>query len=53
MEKLYRYHGDGEARCADCVLEVLETNPGMSQSDWLDDELGETHCDVCDCLAVR
>lgn len=53
MNGLFRFNGDGQARCSDCVLEVLETNPGMSQRDWIADELGETHCDVCDCLAVR
>ena len=45
---LFRYHGDGEARCSDCVLSVLEANAGMNPAEWLDDEFGDTVCDVCD-----
>lgn len=44
---LFRYGGDGEARCADCVIAVLEVNPGMRPSDWEDDDFGDTECDVC------
>jgi hypothetical protein len=50
---LFRYNGDGEARCVDCILETLEANPGMRQSDWLDDEFNETACDVCDATVVK
>lgn len=47
---LFRYHGDGEARCHDCVLNVLESNAGMNPADWLDDEFGDSTCDVCEIL---
>lgn len=50
---LFRYHGDGEARCSDCVLDVLEANEGMNPADWLDDEFGDTSCDVCDATVVK
>jgi hypothetical protein len=50
---LTRYRGDGDARCGDCVIDTLEANPGMNPADWLDDELGETACDVCDATVVK
>jgi hypothetical protein len=49
---LYRFTGDGEARCQDCVINVLEVNPGMRLSDWVEDEFGETACDACDATVV-
>ena len=45
---LFRYNGDGEARCHDCVISVLEANAGMNPANWLDDEFGDTSCDACD-----
>ena len=50
---LFRYNGDGEARCVDCIFETLEANPGMRQSDWLDDEFNEIACDACDATVVK
>jgi hypothetical protein len=50
---LFRYNGDGEARCVDCVLDVMDANPGMRQSNWLDDEFNETACDACDATVVK
>ena len=50
---LYRYYGDGEARCVDCVLETMDANLGMRQSDWEDDQYGETSCDICDATIVK
>jgi len=46
--ELYRFTGEGEARCGDCVIEVLAANPRMRMSDWVEDELGDTSCDACD-----
>lgn len=51
--KLFRYNGDGEARCRDCVLDVMDANQGMRQSDWLDDEFNETACDACDATVIK
>jgi len=51
--KLFRYNGDGEARCVDCVLDVMDANQGMRQSDWLDDDFNETACDACDATVVK
>ncbi len=47
LNTLYRYNGDGDARCSDCVLAVLEANAGMNPADWMDDEFGDTSCDEC------
>ena len=50
---LYRYHGDGPATCANCVKDVLDWNPGRANpADWLDDEFGDTTCDVCESVVV-
>jgi hypothetical protein len=46
---LYRFLGDGPATCENCVKDVLDYNIGRANpADWLDDEFGDTTCDVCE-----
>lgn len=52
MSALFRFRGDGDARCEDCVIDTLEANPGMNPILWLEDEFGETACDACDATVI-
>lgn len=53
MSGLYRFRGDGDAQCEDCVRDTIEANPGMNPSDWPEDEFGDTTCDSCDATVVK
>lgn len=54
---LYQYVvKQGDRLCIDCVMGVLETNPGMTRDEWrsarVDDPFAGS-CDSCDCVPVE
>lgn len=44
---LYRFGGEGEAHCGDCVVAELEGSATMRLSDWVEDEQGAVACNFC------